>query len=59
MPDGVKKVVRSISFDKMSQEEFNVYYLRAFDVCWRMVLSRQFDDEEQAQLAIDAFLRMT
>lgn len=41
-PDGIKTEVRSINFNRMSQEQFNAFYKDAFNVCWQYVLNRFF-----------------
>lgn len=48
-PDGIRLEPMSISFHAMSQEEFNVFYKRCFDVAWNMMLKSVFDSEEAAQ----------
>jgi len=48
-PDGIRLEPMSISFHAMSQEEFNVFYKRCFDVTWNMMLKSVFDSEEAAQ----------
>lgn len=55
-PAGVKKKARSINFNSMDQVAFNTYYREAFNVCWRLVLSRTFNNEDEAQQAIDQLL---
>lgn len=50
-PDGIRLEPMSISFHSMSQEEFNVFYKRCFDVAWNMMLNKYFDSEESAQQA--------
>ncbi|XID75710.1 DUF1367 family protein [Alkanindiges sp. WGS2144] len=59
LPDGsIEKEARSISFGKMSQAEFNEFYKAAFGVCWRFVLSRHFENETDAENAINRMLDM-
>jgi len=41
----------------MSQDEFGVFYKAAFSVVWRFILSRAFEDDNQAQNAIDQLLQ--
>ena len=49
-PTGLVKVARSISFSKMSQEEFNQYYKDAFAVAWNYVFRKnEFSSPEEAQ----------
>lgn len=57
-PTGIKKVPKATNFNAMGQEEFNKFYKAAFGVCWRFILSRTFENEEQAQGAIDQLLAM-
>ena len=52
-PDGLIKKTRSISFDKMSHEQFFVYYKKAFNVIWNLCLCKVFKDRDEAQAAID------
>lgn len=48
-PEGIRLEPMSISFHAMSQEEFNVFYKRCFNVVWNMMLKSVFDSEEAAQ----------
>ena len=58
-PDGtVICKTKSISFAKMSQEKFDEFYKAAFNVCWRFVLARYFDNEADANNAINRMLDM-
>ena len=57
-PTGVRKVAKSINFNSMSQEDFNDFYKAAFDVCWKFVLSRSFNNEMEAEEAINKLLAM-
>lgn len=57
-PSGIRKIPQSISFAKMSQEEFNVFYQRCFDVVWNMVLKHRFENQEAAQAAIDELMSL-
>lgn len=57
-PSGMKKKPLSINFNAMSQEEFNDYYKRAFSVCWRFVLSRTFNTEQEAENVINELMMM-
>jgi hypothetical protein len=41
----------------MDQDQFNDFYKAAFNVCWRFILSRAFEDDNQAQNAIDQLLQ--
>ncbi len=57
-PAGVKKVAQSINFDVMDQDQFNAFYKAAFSVVWRFVLSRKFNNEAEAQAAVDQLVSM-
>ncbi len=57
-PNGFLKLPKSINFNTMDQEQFNVFYKQCFDVIWRTVLHYSFDTEEDAQNAIDTLLSM-
>lgn len=48
-PTGIRKELKSISFNSMSQPEFNEFYKKAFSVAWRFVLSKNFDNQEEAE----------
>ncbi len=58
-PNGVTKKARSINFNSMDQDEFADFYRAAFNVCWRLALSRTFESESQAQNAVDQLLAMS
>lgn len=59
LPDGsLEREAKSISFAKMTQAEFNEFYKNAFSVAWRFVLSRHFDNEADAENAINRMLDM-
>ena len=55
-PGGLRKEPRSISFGKMTEEEFAEYYNAIFSVCWRVILSKSFGSEAEAQIAVDQLL---
>lgn len=57
-PNGIRKVPKSINFNSMSQESFNGFYKDCFGVVWRLVLSRHYSSEDEAQNAIDQLLEM-
>lgn len=57
-PSGFQKRLKSINFNAMSQEEFNVFYKKAFDVAWRFVLSRKFENESDAESAVAQLMEM-
>jgi len=48
-PEGVRKKLQSISFINMTQSAFDEYYSLAFGICWRQVMQRISDSEEQFQ----------
>jgi hypothetical protein len=52
------KQPKSISFHAMTQTEFADFYQRAFNVCWRFVMSRHFESEQEAQRVIDQLSSM-
>lgn len=55
-PEGLRKNIKSINFNAMDQDEFSQFYKSAFGVVWDFILSRQFNNEEQAQNAVDQLL---
>lgn len=55
-PSGIKKNALSINFNSMDQDAFNEFYRAAFSVCWRFILSRTFENEEQANNAVNQLL---
>lgn len=49
-PTGTRKELKSINFNAMSQDDFNVFYKKAFSVAWNYVLSKNnFESQEQAE----------
>ena len=49
-PTGTRKELKSINFNAMSQEDFNVFYKKAFSVAWNYVLSKNnYESQEQAE----------
>jgi hypothetical protein len=59
LPDGsVLKKPRSISFQAMSQNEFNQFYKACFNVCWELIMRQHFADEAECQRVIDQLSRM-
>lgn len=59
LPNGdLEKRPKSINFATMGQTEFNEFYKNAFSVAWRFVLSRHFDNEADAENAINRMLDM-
>jgi hypothetical protein len=55
-PSGPRKVLRSINFNAMGQEKFQEFYKLAFNVCWKYVLSKVFDTDDEANNAISQLL---
>jgi len=51
-PTGPRKKLKSINFNAMTNEQFEQFYKDAFNVCWRYVLSVQFDNEQDADNAV-------
>ena len=57
LPDNtIRKEPTSISFAKMSQEQFDLFYRKAFNVCWNFILSRHFSTQEEAENAANQLL---
>lgn len=58
-PDGtLKRQAKSINFQSMSQSDFDTFYKSCFSVIWRMVLSRHFESEAEAQNVIEQLVSM-
>ena len=57
-PTGMIKVLDSINFNSMSQEEFDQFYKAAFKVIWSFILSRVFDGEDDAENAVQQLMSM-
>ena len=58
-PEGMIKVAKSINFNAMSnQRDFDKFYKAAFDVVSKFILSRTFENEAEAQAAINQLLAM-
>lgn len=58
-PDGtIKRQAKSINFNKLKQEEFNLIFKDSFSVIWRLILSSVFESEAEAQNAIDQLVAM-
>ena len=55
-PVGPRKDPRSISFAAMDGDSFSEYYRAIFNVLWRVILSRSFPSEEDANAAVDRLL---
>lgn len=58
-PTGIKRKLKSINFNAMSEEQFKEYYKKAFNVCWRYVLSLTFDNETEADNAVMQLLSVS
>lgn len=52
-PGGARRVARSISFAKMTDEEFRDLYKATFNVLWRVVLQQNFETEADAMEAAE------
>lgn len=57
-PKGPKRITRSINFNSMSDEEFREFYKNAFNVCWNFILSKTFDDPDEAEYAAQQLLTL-
>ncbi len=57
-PRGIAKRTRSINFNAMDADQFADFYKRCFSAIWRFVLSQAFENEAQAQDAIDQLIAM-
>jgi len=57
-PHGVRKEPVSINFNAMSQEQFTEFYRAAFSVVWKFILSRTFENEQDAENAINQLVSM-
>lgn len=58
-PTGPKRKLKSINFNAMSEEQFKEYYKKAFNVCWRYVLSLTFENETEADNAVMQLLSVS
>lgn len=58
-PSGMLYKFKSINFNSMSQEEFALFYKRAFDTCWNLVLSSVFEGNmEKCENTINELMSM-
>lgn len=57
-PSGITRRIKSISFDMMSHEDWLIYYKKAFNVVWNLILSRVFDEEKEAQDLVEQLMNM-
>lgn len=55
-PAGIVKVPASISFARMSEDEFDGVYKAVFNTLWRFVLSSIFKDEAEAHSAVQQLM---
>lgn len=55
-PVGVKKEPVSISFSSMDEDAFHNFYRAIFGVLWRVVLSKSFPTEQDAENAVAQLL---
>jgi hypothetical protein len=56
-PSGPKRKLKSINFNAMkSNEEFEDFYKKAFNACWRYVLSLTFKNEQDCNDAVNQLL---
>ncbi len=59
-PGGLQKRLRSINFNAMSQEQFNVFYGRVSTVAWNFFSRRNlFKSEQEMDNAIQQLMAMT
>lgn len=58
VPNGIEKKVRSISFDKMTDVEFEQYFKKAYDVIWRFILSKKFPTQNDYDNALNQLMSM-
>lgn len=57
-PSGPRRKTMSINFNAMSQEQFKEYYKKAFNICWRYVLSSNFTSKDCANRAAERLLML-
>jgi hypothetical protein len=58
-PGGLKKRLRSINFNAMSQEDFSIFYKRTHKVAWNYLSNKNlFQSEEEMDNAINQLLAM-
>ncbi|BCE02939.1 DUF1367 family protein [Marinicellulosiphila megalodicopiae] len=55
-PKGIRKVPKSINFNAISEEEFTEFYKAAFSVCWKYILNHKFENQAEADNAINTML---
>ena len=59
LPSGTVETAQSISFAKMDELEFSQLYKSVFNVCWKFVLSRFFNNENEAEQAAVSLLNFS
>ena len=58
-PNGRLRVVKSINFNSMSQEKFDAFYKKSYDVCWNLILRKVFNDNtEECENVINQMMAM-
>ena len=58
-PTGVILRPKSINFNSMPQEEFDVFYKQCYNVCWNMILNKVFNgDQDECDRVINQLLSM-
>lgn len=57
-PTGPKRKIKSISFDKMDQAQFEQYFKSAYDVIWRHILSGKFPTQADYDRALNQLMAM-
>lgn len=57
-PTGSIKKTKSINFNSMSEESFRAFYKKAFNLCWVHILSRNFENESQAENALNQLMAL-
>lgn len=55
---GIRKVPRSINFQSMTQEEFNIFYPAAYGVVWNIVMKHHFKTKQEFDNALNQLLSM-
>lgn len=57
LPNGsIRREAKSIKFAKMSDDEFSELYKASFGVIWNNILNSYFDNEQEAELAVNRLL---
>lgn len=58
-PTGIKRKPMSINFNAMNEDEFKDFYKKAFNVCWKFILSSTFENEHEADQAVMQLLSVS